>query len=183
MDGLGQDKKTLVTGQLPLPTTIDGILGAVRQILLKGHVYSIHIDKDHPIEFSRPQLEEEQLIPGETPDLSSLSPYEVARQGNLMEFDVRLWGLDKEAPIARVAWMMSYVEKWKVLPTHLLLSESTKFWTWLGIPSERGHKLKSFLGMQIEKEKELPSQVFLIFGNEDRLAAAYEAKIIVKGTC
>lgn len=183
MEGLGQDRKTLITGQVPLPSTIDGIIRAVRQILLKGHIYSINVAKDQPITYERPQLEEEELSPGDAPDLSGLSPYEVARQGNLVEFNPKLWGLDKEAPIAQVAWMMTYIEKHKMLPTHLLVAESTNFWSWLGLPRERGNKLTTFLGMQVEKEQEFPSSVFLLFGGEDKLAAAHEAKIIIKGTC
>jgi hypothetical protein len=180
MDGIGQEK--LVTRQLPLPTTIDGILDAIREIITKGHVHSIHVEKDKPILYQR--MEDMQNVdPGSDPDLGDLTPYEIARRSSMQEFDVVAQKLQGAIPISVVSWMMVYMEVEKLIPTYLLVGETTDFWKWVGVGSRKGATLHTFMGMRVERDQQMPSQSFLIFGCEDRWANIDNAKLVLKGAC
>lgn len=184
MEGLGQEKDKYVSKQMALPATLSGILDAVRKILNEKSIHSIHIEKDQPIIYQRAvDAPEAEIQPGSDPDYADLSPYEIARRVPMTEFDFRMQGLVEESPIAKVSWMMVFVEKWKLVPTYLLVAQNTNFWKWLGFPVTKGLHVDTFLGMRVEREVEMPPQAFLIFGAEDQWAAIHETKLVIKGTC
>jgi|WetSurMetagenome_2_1015567.scaffolds.fasta_scaffold878203_1 hypothetical protein len=180
MDGLGQPQ--LISAQVPLPTTVDGVLDAIRKIIIKGGVYSVHIEKGSPILYQR-TADSQELEPGADPDLGDMTPYEIARQIDMQEFDVAAQQLQDASPISVVSWMMVYLESRKLVPTHLLVGEATNFWSWIGIGPRRGAKLSTFLGVRVERDQQMPSQAFLIFGCADRWAGVENAKVVLKGAC
>lgn len=180
MSGLGHEK--LVTRQMPLPTTMDGILDAIRSILAKKSIHSIRIEKDKPIYYQR--LEDESAIElGAEPEFNDLTPYEIARRSEMKEFDLIAQRLDGEPPLSIVGWMLIYIETQKLVPTHLLVAETTNFWKWVCVGNRTGAKLDTFMGMKVERDQQMPSQAFLIFGSEDRWAGVENAKIVLKGAC
>jgi hypothetical protein len=181
MDGLGQDSKKLVTKQVPLPVSMDEILGAIRDILAQKSIHSIHVEKDKPIVYQRLDVQEE-TEPGSDPDISDLSPYEIVRRSDMREFDPRSQGLDGVEPIAVVAWMMVYLERRQRVPAYLLLGDASDFWKWLGWPRQGGNT-ESFLGMRVVRDIQMPARAFLVCGTEDRWAAFHEVKLLLKGSC
>jgi len=180
MTGIGGQKAAgkLVTVQAQLPPDIDGILDAIRKIIMLGEVQTITLRTDEPIMYQRFVPAGEELRPEEsTQSYAELTAYEIIRNVPMSEWEA---GVD-ESPHETLVHMFLRMATIGWVVTHLLLSESTEFWKWLGIlnPSET---LKQFLGARIEYSKELPSDAFILCGASTRHATIAEISLAFKGT-
>lgn len=182
MAGIGAQKSAgkLLTVQSPLPQDIDGILEAVRKIIMLGEVQSITLKNDEPITYQRFVLAGEEIRPEEsTQSFAELTPYEIIRNISMDE-----WGPVNEAehPASVLIDMFLHMSVLGWVVTHLVLSESTKFWKWLGVPPTFTANLTQFLGARVEKSSELPSDVFILCGSRARHATIAEVGLALKGT-
>jgi hypothetical protein len=181
MSGIGGREAAgkLVTVQAELPDDIDGILDAIRKIILLGEVQSIALKNDEPITYQRFVPVGEELRPEEsTQSFAELTAYEIIRNVPMdeWEFHVR-----RNHCTSLVSMFMDMAARGWVV-THLVIAENTKFWRWLGVPMPIMSELKQFLGARIERSKELPSDVFILCGSRTRHATIAEIGLALKGT-
>lgn len=184
MSGLGgQSGGRLVTVQSEMPEDIDGILDAVRKIILLGNVQSVTIKHGEPITYQRVVRPGEEIKPGEsTQSFVELTPLEVVRNVQMEEFD---WEEAVQAmPPAQILWMFLFmaVRKWVV--THILIGADTKFWEWLGLrtgPMGNMYAIEQYLGARIERDPQLPSDVFVLCGARTKHATMAEIGFALKG--
>lgn len=181
--GIQDLRGQLVTTQVELPDSIDGIVDKVREIILLGSVQRITIANEQPIVYQR-YVDPADVSAEEdsTASFLELRLMDVIRNlDNMTEFSLVEQGLDKSCSQEVFFWMLYFVEHAGWTPTHLLLSEDSGFWKWLGIGNKRGKSLTRFMGMRIERDKMLPSEVFLICGASHRAAAISEIGFVLKG--
>ena len=181
MTGIGGQKTAgkLITVQSPLPGDIDGILEAVRKIIMLGEVQTITLKTDEPIMYQRFVSDGKEMLPEEgAQSFAELTPYEIIRNIPMDE-----WGpIGTEPPAAVLMDMFVHMSVLGWVVTHIVLSESTKFWKWLGIPDAVVMHFKQFLGARIEASTELPSDVFILCGASTRHATIAEIGLALKGT-
>lgn len=183
MAGIGGQEAAgkLVTVQAELPEDIDGILDAVRKIILMGEVLSITLKTDEPITYQRLVRSGEELRPEEsTQSYAELTAYEIVRNIQMEEWVPDFEGA--KGPHACLIWMFADMAARGWATTHLLMGESTKFWGWLGLPSHVVRDIKQFLGARIETSKELPPEVYILCGSKTRNATIAEIGFALKGT-
>jgi len=127
MTGIGGQKTAgkLITVQNPLPADIDGILEAVRKIIMLGEVQTITLKTDEPIMYQRFVAAGEEIRPEEsTQSYAELTPYEILRNIQMDE-----WGpIGNEHPAAVIMDMFVHMSVLGWVVTHIVLSENTKFW-------------------------------------------------------
>ncbi len=182
MTGIGGQEATgrLVTVQAELPEDIDGILDAIRKIILLGEVQSVTLKTDEPITYQRLIRHGEEIRPEEsTQSYAELTAYEIIRNIQMEE-----WELDPKNtnfPHSNLIRMFMYMAEQGWAVTHVLMGENTKFWEWLGLPSKIDQSIKQFLGARIEKSKELPPEVYILCGSKTRNATIAEIGFALKG--
>lgn len=174
----------LVTIQTDMPGDIDGILEAVRKIILMGEVRSIVLRDGEPLTYQRVVRSGDELRPGEsTSSFAELSLMDVVRQISMEEYKDQIpvnnsHGID---PFELVTKMIVFMEFEGWIVTHILLGEGTKFWSWLTIPEIIRSKMGRFLGAHIEYEKTLPNDVFIFCGSRTKNATIPEVSYALKG--
>ena len=172
-------KARLATIQVPLPEDIDGIVDAVRKIVLLGEIESISISTGQPITYRRIVRDGEELAPEEsTQSFAELSLMDVVRNVTMEE-----WERDPkkpQSPSEELLWMFALMGSKKWVVTQLLTGESTMFWGWLGLPESAGGA-EQFLGARIEVDNKLPEDVFILCGGRTRNATIAEVKFALKG--
>ena len=178
MSGIGGETGgKLITVQEELPQDVDGILDAVRKIILMGSVQTITLKDGEPITYQR------VVRPGETPvegsaSFAELTPYEVVRNTPMEEFVEGQLTQDLRVCVVEMFLRMA-LEGWVV--THLLLGEGTKFWSELKVLSSMSRMLPNFMGARIEYDKLLPEDVFILCGARTKHATIAEIKFSLKG--
>jgi hypothetical protein len=182
MSGIGGESSgRLVTVQHEMPEDIDGILDAVRKIILLGRVQSITLQDGEPIVYRRLVNPGEEAKAGEsTQSFAELTPLEIVRNVPMEEF---AWD-DKKTPQEQLLWMFLFMSTRKWTVTHILLSEDTKFWKWLGFPVGPMNDMsvvEQYLGARIERDDQLPSDVFILCGARTRHATISEIGFSLKG--
>lgn len=179
MGGIGGQEAAgrLVTVQAELPSDIDGILDAIRKIVMMGEVQSITLKNDEPITYQRFVAVGEEIRPEEsTQAYVELTAYEIIRNVPMDE-----WAPGVGTPHSTLMDMFVAMGLLGWIVTHLVLAEDTLFWEWLGIPHTSIANLKQFLGARIERSKELPSGVFILCGAKTRHATIAEVGMALKG--
>jgi len=180
MPGIGGSEVVgrLVTIQADMPGDIDGILDTVRRIILMGEIQSLTLKSDEPITYQRFVRPGEELKPSEsTASFAELSAMEVVRNVPMEEFSGDGGG-NVNSYLIRMFAQMAF-DGWVV--THLLVGEHTQFWAWQGIEPIISKRLTQFLGARIEREKTLPSSVFILCGSKTRSATISEICCALKG--
>lgn len=168
----------LVTVQAELPQDIDGILDAVRKIILLGEVQTLTLKEGEPITYQRFVHEGEELLPQEsTQSFAELSAYDVVRNVHMEEW-VSEEGKSPHETLVDMFLEMA-MDRWVV--THLLIGERTSFWKWLGTPPRTEQLIDQFMGARIEKCKEVPTDVFILCGARTRQATIAEIGFSMKG--
>lgn len=160
----GQDRKgKLVSVQIDLPTTVEGIVDRVREILLKGEVRSISIEDNKPITYQiMVQPGEEIAAEADVESLlSDLKLADIVRNNEMEEFNVREQGLVGVSAQTLFFWTYFFLEHEGLFPTYLLIGEESDFWTWLGL-TRRMRKLLRLIGLRIERDKSIPSDTYLL---------------------
>lgn len=185
MSGIGgeQQRGRLVTVQTEMPTEIDGILEAVRKIIMLGGVQSLTLQDGEPITYRRLVRPGEEIKPGEsTQSFVELTPLEVVRNVPMEEF---AWEEgDAKTPQEQVLWMFLFMSVRKWVVTHILLGANTQFWRWLKLwtgPLSDTSTIEQFLGARVEREPQLPSDVFILCGARTKHATMSEISFALKG--
>lgn len=179
MPGIGGSSSTgrLVTVQTDLPGDIDGILDAVRRVILMGEIQSITIRQDEPIVYQRFVRPGEEIKPSEsTSSFAELSVMDVIRNVPMDEFSGA--GGDVGSYLVRMFTQMAF-DGW--VATHLVVGEQTEFWRWQGVEPIIAKRLTQFLGARIEREKTLSKDVFILCGAKTRSATIPEIGYALKG--
>lgn len=184
MSGLGGEQGSrLVTVQAEMPEDIDGIMDAVRKIIMLGGVQNLTLKEGEPITYQRVVRPGEEIKPGEsTQSFAELTPLDVVRNVPMEEFT---WEEgDTKSPQEQILWMFLFmsVRKWAV--THILLSTNTQFWRWLKLwmgPMNDMSTVEQFLGARIERDTQLPSDVFILCGARTKHATISEIGFALKG--
>lgn len=169
----------LVTFQQELPESVDGVVDAVRKIILQGEIRSITIQMGHPIVYQRFVREGEEVNPeNSTESFAELGIMDIVRNVPMEEFDSG----DLDAT-SLVMLMIHSIELERLSATHLIVSENSSFWKWLGVDSRVARRLSVFMGARIERANDasLPDDVFLICGARHRNATPPEIVISLKG--
>ena len=176
-------KGNLATFKVDLPTDIDGIVDKLREILLKGEVQAITVRTGEPIVFQRFVTDGGELLPGDVEEtFVDLTLAEIIRNIPMEEFSLQEQGLEGTSPQSLFFWMLLYTEMEGWVPTHMLVSESTEFWSWIGLSKRRGRKLEKFLGLHVERDKNFPDHAFLICGARHKGASITEIGFLLKGS-
>jgi len=155
MAGIGEQDAAgrLVSVQAELPNDIDGILDAIRKVILMGGVQSLTLKVGEPITYQRLVVDGEEIRPEEsTQSYAELSAYDIIRNIQMVEWEP---GPEEVgSPRTTLVWMFMdmAVRGWAV--THLLLGENTQFWEWLGVTARVGQSIDQFLGARLETCKE-----------------------------
>lgn len=171
----------LVTVQAELPQDVDGILDAIRRIILLGEVQTLTLKEGEPITYQRFVREGEELLPQEsTQSFAELSAYDVVRNVRMEEWDSR--EINKAlSPYEMLVRMYLDMAVYGWVVTHLLLGESTRFWGWLEVSRTAERLIDQFMGARIERCKELPADVFILCGAKTRQATIAEIGFSMKG--
>lgn len=173
----------LVTVQTELPEGVDGILDAVRKIILLGEVQTLTLKEGEPITYQRFVRGDEELLPQEsTQSFAELSVYDVVRNVRMEEWDPREIINKALSPHEVVVRMFLDMAVYGWVVTHLLLGESTRFWKWLEVARTAERLIEQFMGARIEKCKEVPEDVFILCGAKTRQATIAEIGFSMKGT-
>jgi hypothetical protein len=182
MPGIGDNdtKGRLVTIRETMPGDIDGILEAIRRIILMGDIRSVSLRHNEPITYQRILRPGEEIKSSEsTASFAELSPIDVVRQISMEEYVDE--SLEDKSPHSRVMRMFLYMGFDGWVTTHLLMGEKTGFWDWLNVPSLVHKRLNQFLGARIEREKTLPEDVFVLCGAKTKSATIAEIGYALKG--
>jgi len=178
MSGIGGETGgKLITVQAELPQDVDGILDAVRRIILLGSVQTITLKDGEPITYQRVMRPGEEADPSETTaSFAELTPLEVVRNVQMEEFHD-----GARTTFEKVVQMFNHMafEGWTV--THVLVGESTNLWERLGLSGALARRLPHFMGARIERDKTLPEDVFILCGARTRHATIAEIKFALKG--
>lgn len=165
----------VVTVQTPLPEDVDGILDRVREIILLGEVQSISIKLGEPIIYQRLVRPGEEINASEsTQSFTGLSVADVVRNVPMKE-----WSIKDESPHEQIWAMFMYMNRRLWVPTHVLISEDSKFWSWLGLDEHA--PINNFFGARVEFDTTLPDHVFIICGAASRNATISEISFSLKG--
>lgn len=169
----------LVTIQTDMPGDIDGILEAVRKIILIGEVRSIVLQDGEPLTYQRVIRPGEEVRPEEsTASFAELTLYDVVRQIKMEEYDEDGGRDNSSSYLLRMVVSLEF-DGWSF--THLLVGEKTKFWDCLKVQPQIVKKLTHFLGARIEREKILPEDVFILCGAKTKHATISEVCYALKG--
>ncbi len=177
----GQAAGKVVTVQTDLPGNVDGILEAVRKILLLGDVQSVTLRDGHPITYQRFIRRGEEVNPAEAPQgFAELTPFEVVRNVPMEEWSPPTG--KKLSPAEQLMWMSidMVIQGWSV--THILLGSKSSFWAWTGIPQTVVPAFNQLFGARIEIDKHIPNDTFLLCGSKSRVATIAEIGFVLKGT-
>jgi len=176
------NKAQVVRLEVPSPGDVDGILQVVRSILLKDGVKQISIREGEPISYEQEISPEEHEGPAETSvGFAELKPGDLLRNVRMEEFDAAGQGLHLVDPQTVLFWMVFMLEYEGWVATHLVVSEASDFWKWLGIPSRAARRLEKLLNLRVEKDITLPNEVFLIGGSRHQGATFAEVGFVLKG--
>jgi len=180
MSGIGGETGgKLITVQAELPQDVDGILDAVRRIILLGSVQTITLKDGEPITYQRIVRPGETHAPDETSaSFAELTPYEVVRNIQMEEFAEGVLAQNLRDLVIEMFLRMAH-EGWVV--THILMGERTKFWRELKTLPGLSRRLPNFLGARIEYDKVLPDDVFILCGARTKHATIAEIKFALKG--
>ena len=183
MSGLGKTKtsRSVVRAEMPMPDDIDGILQAVRSILIKGDVTQIIVTDGLPISYERTVDLAAQEPDELQQDISELKPMDVVRNIRMEEFDAAAQGLTKASPQTILFWMVFMLECEGWVPTHLIIAQQSNVWSWLGVPARAARRLDKILNLRIERDETLPSDVFLLGGSKHNGATLAEVGFALKG--
>lgn len=182
MSGLGGHEVSgkIVTVRTELPEGIDEILDVVRKILLMGDIQSVVLKNEEPITYQRLVRHGEEVKPSEsTQSFAELTPFDIVRNVEMEEWDP---GDRVPSPQEQLLWMFvdMAVQGWSV--THILLSDTGRFWKWLEMPSGRpARRIDSYLGARIEMDEQIPSAVFILCGSRTKHATIAEISFALKG--
>ena len=169
----------LVTVQMDMPGDIDGILDAVRRIMMMGEIRSIVLRDGEPLTYKRYVRPGEEIKPSEsTSSFAELTLMDVVRQIQMEEFSGEGAGGNVNSYLLTMIVNMEF-DGWTF--TNLLVGEKTRFWEWQGVQPLVSKKLPHFLGARIEREKTLPEDVFIICGAKTRGATIAEVCFALKG--
>ena len=185
MSGIGGDSGgRLVTVQSELPEDIDGILDAVRKIILLGGVQSITVKDGEPITYQRLVRPGEEIKEGEsTQSFVGLTPLEVVRNVPMEEFAWEKGAV--KTPQEQLLWMFLFMSSRKWAVTHILLGATTQFWKWLKLPIgplNDASLIEQYLGARVERDPQLPSDVFILCGARTKHATIAEIGFALKGS-
>jgi hypothetical protein len=178
--GLGGQEAAgkVVTVQAELPHDVDGILDAIRNILLMGEVQTIALVDGQPITYKRFVRHGEELKPSEsTQSFAELTPFEIVRNVQMEEWEEE-GKRESKTPADMLLRMIHHMGHYGWVVTHILLSERSPFWLWLGLPSA----LEQFVGARVEVDKKMPTDVFILCGARSRGATIAEVGFALKGT-
>lgn len=178
MSGIGGESQQarLVTRHSELPSTVDGILEKVRQILLMGEVQSLSLKMKEPIVYQILVHGTEEVSPSEsTQGFAELSLMDIVRNTKMDDFQYVSETISPHKLVMDM-WRNLEVHDWYV--THILISSHQPlFWPWLGIEFAP----EVFLGARVEQSDEVNPDVFLLCGARSRLAAITEIGLVLKG--
>jgi hypothetical protein len=168
----------LVTIQTELPGSVDGILGALRQILLLGNVQEVSVKNGEPIVYRRYVSAGEEIHPSEsTASFAEMGIMDIIRNVTMEELDFeKLFVREDPAPYAEVCAMMLHMSRKSLVHTHLVLSSDTRFWEWMMMPA-----VEQFAGALVEYQKGISDDVFLLCGAKSRAATITEITLVIKG--
>jgi hypothetical protein len=184
MSGIGgqEEQGKIITSQIPLPDTVDGVIDALREIILKGSVTGISVKNGEPIIYER------YLAPGaesspedDTHGFTELNPIDVLRNVDMDEFDEADYGMEHLDGPGRLMWMFLLLEGQGYSVTHIVLSTDSAFWPWIGIAPAARNTMERFLGARVVLEEAIPSNAFLLCGSPHRGATVAEIKFALKG--
>ena len=182
MTGLGQTQtiKT-VSLQTELPTSVDGIVEKVREILSRGSVQEIIIRDGEPITYQKVVTPGEEVTPLE--ELTTgVSLNDMARNIDMEEFNLTEQGLEKATPQSIFFWAYFFLEHEGWVPTHLLVSRDSQFWPWVGLPRKHSRKCNVLLNLEVHRDEVVPSNVVILFGSTHKHASVGEVKYALKIT-
>jgi hypothetical protein len=185
MTGLGATQLLqLATAQVELPSTVDGIVEKVREILNKGAVQSISIKDGEPIVYQRMVAPGEEGTPQDPLEewTSDVTLKDMYRNIEMEEFDLKEQGLIGATPQTIMFWAIFYVEHENLVPTYLLVSKDSDFWPWIGLSRRQGKKLERFMGLNIERDEAIPSSSVVVFGANYPGAGVSEVRFALKLT-
>ena len=174
MSGIGgqEVQGKVVTVQTPLPESVDGILDEVRRIILLGEVQGISISNGEPITYQRFVRDGEEVQPREsTQSFAELTPFEVIRNVPMDEWEP---SGPNVRPVEKLFWMFMEMAAQRWVVTHIIVGESSAFWSWLGLPPDVHRGIDQFLGARIERDKLVPSEKFILCGSKTRSATFAE---------
>lgn len=174
LGGTGAGGK-VVTVQTPLPEDVDGILERVREIILLGEVQSIAIKIGEPIIYQRLVRPGEEISASEsTQSFTGLSIADIVRNVPMREWDAK-----DQTPHEQIWGMFMFMSKRFWATTHILISEDSKFWSWLGL--DETAPIHSIFGARVETDTTLPDHVFIICGASSKNATISEINFSLKG--
>jgi hypothetical protein len=185
MAGLGTAQLLqLATSQVELPTTIDGIVEAVRSILNKGSVQSVTIKDGEPIVYQRMVAPGEEGVPQDPLEewTSDVTLKDMYRNVEMEEFSLREQGLEGASPQTIMFWAIYYIEHENLIPVYLLVSKDSDLWPWLGLSRRQGKKLERFMGLKIERDEAIPPDAAVVFGADYQGAGVTEVRFALKVT-
>lgn len=179
---VADNKHNIVRYEVPAPGDVDGILQVVRSILLKDGVKQINIREGEPISYEQEVNPEEHEGPAETSvGFAELKPGDLIRNVKMEEFSTVAQGLQSVDPQTVLFWMVFMLEYEGWVPTHLVVSEASAFWKWIGIPSRAARRLEKLTNLRVEKDITLPNDVFLVGGARHQGATFAEVEFVLKG--
>jgi len=180
MTSLGQTQTVkTVSLQTELPTSVDGIVEKVREILSHGRVQEIIIRDGEPITYQKEVIPGEEVTPLEEL-ATTISLNDMARNIDMEEFNLAEQGLEKAAPQSIFFWMYFFLEYEGWVPTHLLVSKDSQFWPWAGLPRRHSRKCDVFLNLEVHRDEVVPSNVAILFGSTHKNASVGEVKYALK---
>lgn len=174
----------LATAQVELPTSVDGIVEAVRTILNKGSVQTVTIKEGEPIVYQRMVSPGEEGTPQDPLEewTSDVTLKDMYRNVEMEEFDLREQGLMGATPQTILFWAIFYIEHENLVPIYLLVSKDSDFWPWIGLSRRQGRKLNRFMGLKIERDEAVPPSSVVIFGANYPGAGVSEVRFALKVT-
>lgn len=182
MTGLGKTQTIqTVSLQTELPTSVDGIVEKVREILSHGNIQEIVIREGEPITYQKVVTPGEEVTPVEEL-VTGISLNDMARNIDMEEFNLTEQGLEKATPQAIFFWMYFFLEYEGWVPTHLLVSKDSQFWPWAGLPRRHSRKCDVFLNLEVYRDEVVPANVAILFGSTHKHASVGEVKYALKVT-
>ena len=169
---LNRSEKSTGVEKYPLPSTVDGIISLLREIMMKS-VQRIEIDVNHPIRVVR-NLEKDDPL---------LREAEVGLYGTLRQAEFIEYYSEGASPFQAVVDMMQLMHKEGRYPICWatgagdggLLSQWME-WKERGMPSGT----EALLGLPVKKIGELPEDVLILCGSEYPSAEETEITLAVK---
>ena len=176
MSGIGDQSGTSQnTFTVPLPDTLDAVLDVIRKILTKGNVQRLVMDTNEPIVYTC-----SGGTVGHEESFQELDILDVVRNVSMVEY---LPPASKKGAAERYLDMVALIGAQRLVPTHLVISETSMFWSWLSLPSEIMNSVDDYGGVRIECRSGLADNVFLLCAGRSRSATIAEIVYVVKGAC